>query len=442
MIDLHETQRAMRVMRRAAFGRGLVAVLDVGTSKVACFVLRLEQPRAAEFADVGPMAGLARIRVVGSAITRSRGVRFGEVASLRETEAAIRTVVQAAEHEAGERVDHVVAGLSGADPRSHALSGVVLVKGEVTEACVARAMAECAPPDLGPGRHVLHAQPVHFALDHRMGLADPRGLRGQRLFCDMHLLDVDAEAVRAVVEAVKRCDLEVAGLTASAQASGLAALVEDERELGAACVDLGGGATSVSIFARRHMVHAGAVRMGGEHVTSDVQMGLHVAESTAERIKTLHGGVHATGLDDRERIEVGGGTGDWEADRRTVTRAELIGVMRPRVEEILEEARGVLDAAGFEDLPTRRVVLTGGGSQIPGITDLAARILGAQVRLGRPIRLRGVPETATGPAFSALTGLCLEAAQPEDARWDFALPEDEKRRLGLGRAVRWLRANW
>lgn len=441
-MNLHDIQRAMRTMRRAALARGTIAVLDVGTSKVACFVLGIGEAPRVDHADVGPMAGLARVRVVGAATTRSRGVRFGEVASLRETEAAIRTVVQAAEREAGERIDHVVAGISGAEPRSHAASGAVLVKGEVTEGDVARAMAECAPPDLGPDRHVLHAQPVHFALDDRAGLADPRGLVGRRLFCDMHLMCVDAEAARVVVQAVKRCDLELAGLTSSTHASGLAALVEDERELGAACVDMGGGVTSASIFVRRHMVFGGTVRIGGEHVTSDIHQGLQVSTTTAERIKTLHGGLKATGRDDRELIPVGGGTGDWEADRRTISRAELIGVMRPRVEEILEEARAVLDEAGLDELPSRKVVLTGGGSQIPGIEELAGRILGAQVRLGRPMRLRGVPETATGPAFAALTGLCLEAAQPEDERWAFALPQEERRGVGLGQAVRWLRANW
>lgn len=442
MTDLHEVQRAMRAMRRAALGRGMVAVLDVGTSKVACFALRLEETAEADLADVGPMAGLGRVRVVGAAATRSRGVRFGEIATMRETEAAIRTVIQAAERQAGERVDHVVACLSGADPRSHGASGAVMVKGEVTDADVARALAACAPPELGPGRHVLHAQPVHFALDHRIGLADPRGHMGQRLFCDMHMMDVEADAVRALVQCVKRCDLELAGLTSAAQASGLAALVEDERELGAACVDLGGGATSVSIFLRRQMVFAGAVRMGGEHVTLDVHKGLQVSLATAERLKTLHGGLHATGLDDREMLAVGGETGDWETDRRTVSRADLIGVMRPRVEEILEEARAVLDAAGFDALPSRKVVLTGGGSQVPGLDGLAARILGAPVRLGRPLRLRGVPPSHTGPAFAALTGLCLEAAQPGEEWWDVALPEGARAGLGIGRAVRWLRANW
>ena len=443
MTDLHGMQRAMRAMRRAALGHGVCAVLDVGSSKVAGFVLRFREPGLGrEPAAVGPLAGQGRVQVIGAAATRSRGVRFGEIATMRETERAIRTVVDGAQRAAGVRVDHVMACLAGADPRSYALTGMVPVQGEVRETDVARAMAACDPPDLGPHRHVLHAQPVNFTLDHRTGLADPRGQIGQRLACDMHLLSVEASAAANLAQCVKRCDLELAGLASSSYASGLAALVEDEQELGAACVDMGGGATAVSIFMRRHMIFGGAVRMGGDHVTTDVHKGLQVSLGTAERIKTLHGGVHATGLDDREMIEVGGDTGDWEHDRRSVSRAELIGVMRPRVEEILEEARALLDAAGFDAMPSRKVVLTGGGSQVPGLDQLATRILGHQVRLGRPLRLRGVPQELTGPGFAALTGLCLSAAHPQDEWWDFALPAEAGSRLGLGRAVRWLRQNW
>ena len=465
-MNLHAMQRAMRAMRRAALGRGVAAVLDIGTSKVACFVLRLEEPGRASNADRPPLSRAgprldpardpgaerdgaptgAQARVIGAAATRSRGVRFGEIATMRETEAAIRTVVQGAQAAAGERVDHVIACLAGGSPRSCGLSGVVMVRGEVREADVARVMAACAPPEiaaeLGPRRHVLHAQPVHFALDHRTRLADPRGQFGQRLFCDMHLMSVEARAARDLVACVKRCDLELAGLTSASYASGLSALVEDEREIGAACLDMGGGATSTSIFVRGHMVFGGSVRMGGDHVTADVHKGLQVSLGTAERIKCVHGGVLATGLDDRTMIELGGRTGDWETDRRTVSRAELIGIMRPRVEEILEEARGVLDAAGLDALPSRKVVLTGGASQVPGLDALAGRILGAQVRLGRPLRLRGVPQSLTGPAFASLTGLCLQAAQPQDEWWDFAAPDDHRTGLGIGRAVRWLRANW
>ncbi|MBC7157589.1 MAG: cell division protein FtsA, partial [Rhodobacteraceae bacterium] len=152
--------------------------------------------------------------------------------------------------------------------------------------------------------------------------------------------------------------------------------------------------------------------------------------------------VIATGMDDRERIEIGGDSGDWDKDRRTISRTELIGIMRPRVEEILEEVRGRLDAAGFEHLPSQQIVLTGGGSQIPGLDGLAARILGQQVRLGRPLRVQGLPQSATGAAFAAAVGLALFAAHPQDEWWDFEIPSDRYPARSLKRAVRWFRDNW
>jgi cell division protein FtsA len=141
-------------------------------------------------------------------------------------------------------------------------------------------------------------------------------------------------------------------------------------------------------------------------------------------------------------IEIGGDTGDWEHDRRTVSRAELIGIMRPRVEEILEEVRSRLDAAGFEHLPSQQIVLTGGASQIPGLDGLASKILGQQVRLGRPLRVQGLPQAATGPAFASAVGLCLFAANPQDEWWDFDIPAERYPARSLKRAVRWFRDNW
>jgi cell division protein FtsA len=190
------------------------------------------------------------------------------------------------------------------------------------------------------------------------------------------------------------------------------------------------------------MIYADAVRLGGDHVTSDISKGLQVAIATAERIKTRHGGVHATGMDDREMIEIGGDSGDWEKDRRTVSRTELIGIMRPRVEEILEEVRARLDAAGFDHLPSQQIVLTGGASQIPGLDGLAARILGQRVRLGRPLRVQGLPQATTGPAFAAAVGLCLFAAHPQDEWWDFDIPTERIPARSLKRAIRWFKDNW
>ncbi|MBO6775887.1 MAG: cell division protein FtsA [Marinibacterium sp.] len=444
MTELYETQRAMRQMRQQAMQRGVIAILDVGSSKIACLVLRFDgTSRLSDDNSIGSLAGQSGFRVIGAATTRSRGVQFGEVTSMQETERAIRTALQAAQKMADIRVDHVIASFSGASPRSYGLDAQVELEGQVvTENEVARVLAACDVPEYGAGRDVLHAQPVNFTLDNRSGLIDPRGQLGQNLSVDMHMLTVDGHAIQNLVRCIKRCDLELAGIASSAYVSGISALVEDEQELGAACVDLGGGATSVSVFMKKHIIYADSVRMGGDHVTSDISMGLGIPAANAERIKTFYGGVHATGMDDREVIEIGGDTGDWEHDRRTVSRAELIGIMRPRVEEILEEVRARLDAAGFDYMPSQQIVLTGGGSQIPGLDGLASRILGQQVRLGRPLRVHGLPQAATGPGFSSVVGLSLFAAHPQDEWWDFDVPVESYPAKSLKRAVKWFRDNW
>jgi cell division protein FtsA len=389
------------------------------------------------------MAGQAGFRVIGAATTRSRGVKFGEIDTVQETERAIRTAVQAAQKMAQTRVDHVIVSLAGARPRSYGLDGEVsLQTGKVEDADIARVLAACDVPDVGHGREVLHAQPVNFSIDHRTGLSDPRGHVGGRLSVDMHLLTIEGAAIETLLHCVKRCDLELAGLASAPYVAGISSLVEDEQELGAACIDMGGGATSLSIFIKKHMIFADTVRMGGDHVTSDISHALQIPMPNAERIKTRFGGVLATGMDDREIIELESETGDWHHDRRTVSRSELIGVMRPRVEEILEETRARLDAAGFEHLPSQRIVLTGGASLIPGLDGLASRILGNQVRLGRPLRVQGLPQSACGPAFSACVGLALFAAHPQDEWWDFETPADSYPARSLKRAVKWFRDNW
>jgi cell division protein FtsA len=439
MTDLYQSQRAMRNMRRAAMQRGVIAILDVGTSKIACLILRfdgLEEPREAD--GVGSMAGQSNFRVIGAATTKSRGVRFGEISVMNETERAIRTAVQAAQKMANVRVDHVIACFSGAEPRSYGLAGEwELQDSVVTEQDVARVLAACDVPDIGEGREVIHAQPVNFALDHRTGMADPRNQIGNRLACDLHLLSVEASVVQNLLYCIKRCDLDLAGIASSAYVSGISSLVEDEQELGAACIDMGGGSTGLSIFIKKHMIFADSVRLGGDHVTSDISKGLQVPMAVAERIKTKHGGVQATGMDDREMIEIGGDSGDWDKDRRQSSR-----IIRPRVEEILEDVRMRLDAAGFDSLPSQQIVLTGGASQIPGLDGLASRILGQRVRMGRPLRVQGLPQAATGAAFASTVGLCLFAAHPQDEWWDFDIPAERYPARSLKRAFKWFKDNW
>jgi len=444
MADLYELQRAMRAMRQSALQRGALAILDLGSTKIGCLILRFDGLDPSLASDqVGSLAGQSSFQVVGSAITRSRGIEFGEISSMQEAERAIRTVLQSAQKMANLRVDHLIACFSGGGPRSYGLNGVVKIENQIVQdEDIARVLSSCNLPDIGDGREILHAQPVNFALDHRSGLIDPRGQIGNNLDVDLHMLTVRAKTIRDLAHCVKRCDLELAGVASAAYVSGRSTLVEDEQELGAVCIDLGGGSTSYSIFLKKHMIFAGSIMLGGNHVTRDISLGLQVPMVVAEKIKTKNGGLIATGIDDRDLIEIGGETGDWEHDRRTVTRSELIGIMRPRIEEILEDVRTQLEIAGFYELKSQKFVLTGGTSQTPGLDTLASRILGQQVRIGRPIRIHRLPQAYSGSSCSALVGLALFAAHPQDEWWDFELPNTSYSSRTVRKAVRWLRENW
>lgn len=440
---LYEVQRAMRARREAAMRRGVIAVLDIGTSKVACFVLQFvpEQPDGVGAAHSAMKHGA--FRVIGAATTRSRGVAFGEIAAMEECERAVRTAIQGAQKMAGLRVDHVLVSFAGGRARSYGVTGEIEVaNGPVAERDIGHVLAACDIPDYGHDREAIHALPVNFALDNRSGLTDPRGQIGRTLAVDMHLLTVAGTPLRNVLHCIRRCDLELAGVVVSSYASGLASLVEDEQELGAACVDIGGGATGISIFVRRQMIFADTVRMGGNHITSDICQGLQVSMQDAERLKTMHGGLVATGIDDRDMIDLPSILGDWDHDRRQISRTELIGVMRPRAEELLEEVRARLDAAGFEYLPSQRIVLTGGSAPIPGLDLVAGRILGRQCRIGMPLRVQGLPQSATGTAFSTAVGLALHASHPQDECWDFEVPADRQGAQRVARALRWFKENW
>ncbi|MGE4611372.1 MAG: cell division protein FtsA [Paracoccaceae bacterium] len=443
--SLFEMQRDMRSRREAAVKRGVVAILDIGTSKIACLVLQFAPNVNAEPSGAGDVTvpSMGAFRVIGVGAPQSRGVRFGEIAVMEETIKAIRTSVQRAQKMAGVRIDDVIVTFSGGRPRSYGLSGEINVEnGEVTERDIGHAMAACDVPPYGANRQPIHAMPVSFTLDHTPGLTDPRGQVGTKLAVDMHMLTVNDTVVQNVLHCVKQCDLEVAGLSISSFASGLSSLVENEQELGAACIDLGAGTTGISVFIKKQLIYADAVRLGGDHITNDIRQGLQVDQAVAERIKTLHGGVVATGLDDREMIEVPNPMAQWENDRRHISRSELIGVMRPRVEEILEEVRERLDASGFEYLPSQQIVLTGGSSQISGIDELATRILGRHCRIGKPLRVMGLPQAATGSGFAAAVGLALHASHPQDECWDFEMPADRIGTRRVRRAMRWFKNNW
>ena len=439
MIPFEANHKAMRAVRRDALQRGSIAVLDIGSSQFACLVLQFE-PGAA---PPDTMTGAHGFSVIGAATTRARGIRFGTINSMAETQSAIRTVIKAAQEKAHRRIDHVALTFSGGLPRSYGVAGEVDISAPtIAHTDIGRVLGACTLPDYGQSRTVVHAHPVNFTLDGRGGFNDPRGHMAKRLGIDVHMITCTKRTIYALKECLKSCDLHVAGLAVSPYVSGLSTLVEDELELGAACIDLGSDTTGVSVFFRKHMVYADVVEMGGRRVTQDISKGLHISPAQAERIKTVYGGTIATGVDDRDIITFGGDVDGWDNTPRQISRAELITLMRPRLEEILEAVHTTLTAAGFDGLTSQQVVLTGGGAHTPGIDALAGHILQKNVRLGRPVRLKGLPQPATGPEFASVVGAALFANQPQDEWWDFDVPQSTKAQHALRRTMAWFRSNW
>jgi cell division protein FtsA len=247
--------------------------------------------------------------------------------------------------------------------------------------------------------------------------------------------------------AINRAHLSVETMVATPYAAGLAALVDDELELGCACIDMGGGTTSISVFSERQFIHADTIPVGGHHVTMDIARGFSCAIEEAERLKTMHGSVLAANCDDRETISVPAmGTQD-QGDVYTVPRGILNRIVSARVEETLELLRERINASGYSSVVGKRVVLTGGAAQISGLSDLARRILGRNVRIGRPLGVRGLPVAAKGPAFSASVGLMI---YPQIADLDQSTAKffagDRRRATGtdgpLGRMTQWIRESF
>jgi cell division protein FtsA len=258
----------------------------------------------------------------------------------------------------------------------------------------------------------------------------------------MHVVTAELAPVRNLELLINRSHLEVETMVATPYASGLSTLVDDESELGVACVDLGGGTTSIAVFADGQVVHTDAIAVGGHHVTMDIARGLSTRLADAERIKTLHGSALTTTSDDHDIVGIPT-VGDDRNDVVNIPRGSLTRIIRPRVEEILELVRDRLAASGFSGRINRRVVLTGGASQLTGLVEVARRILGHNARLGRPLGIAGLPQTAKGPAFAASVGLLIYPQVAQIEQFDAGVRAAQAAGDGyLPRMRRWLRQSW
>jgi cell division protein FtsA len=418
----------------------VVAALDIGTSKIACLIARL-RPHA-------PQEVLRRrthaIEVIGFGHTGASGMKAGTVVDLDSAEEAMRHAIDLAERMASVQIESAIVSISAGRIASELFAANVDVGGTVADADIERVLAAGSANSAREGRVVLHSMPIGFSLDEARGIRDPRGMLGRRFGVDMHVVTVDVAAARNLMLAIERCHLGVEAMVASPYAAGLSAIADDEADLGTAVVDLGAGTTTIAAFSAGRFIHVDGFALGGYHITMDLARGLSASVYDAERIKTLYGSVLSGGSDERDMITIQPVGGEEREPPQFISRAILTRIIKPRVEEIVEMVRDRLAQSPFAAEPRGRVILTGGASQLVGLPELTARILGRPVRIGRPLGISGLPDAAKGPAFAAAAGLLV---YPQAAHLEHFEPRRTRQLMtGTGgyiaRVGRWLRESF
>ncbi len=405
-------------------GSRLVAAIDIGSTKVVCFV-------ACEDENGGQ-------RILGVGQHASRGVLSGTVVNMEAAGHSVASAASLAEGMTGETLRRVWISVSGGQPVSNTVAVDVSIAGhEVGDADLRRVVHKTRQAVHHPAHELLHAIPVGYSINGSRGIRDPRGMVGERLGVRVHMVSTERGPIANLETCIARCHLDVAGRAAAPCASALACLVEDEMDMGVTVIDFGGGTTSLAMFVNGDCVHVDSVAIGGQHITSDIAEALSTPAETAERIKTLHGNAIGFEGDRYETFEIPV-IGEREGAVRTVSHAELAAIIRPRVEQILEILKGRLVAVGFASQARRRLVLTGGASQLLGLSELAGRYLSQQVRPGHPIWLKGLEKRTAGPAFTVCAGLLRYAARGgEIGRNEFS--NWHSRRGPFDRLGQWLR---
>lgn len=379
----------MSDLRGGANEPSLVVGLDIGTTKIACVV--------------GERNGAGGVDVVGIGTHVSKGLRKGVVINIDDTTRSIQAAVEEAEMMAGVRIDAVLAGIAGGHIRSMNSQGMVPIKtGQVGQADVDKVLDTAQALAIPMDREVLHVLAQEFNVDDQEGIGDPRGMSGVRLAAKVHIVTASCAAAENIVRCCEMAGLRVQDIVLEQLASSAAVLTEDERELGVALVDIGGGTTDIAVFQGGSVVHTHVLPVGGGHVTSDIAYGLRAPIKVAEQLKKDHGSALVELVEGHEMFDVPHVGGER---CNSTSRRMLAEVIESRAQETFELVAQELRRSGYEDMLPAGVVLTGGGNMLLGMTTLAERVLGVTARLGRPRDIGGLSDVVNSPIYSTGVGL-------------------------------------
>ncbi len=368
----------------------VIVGLDIGTTKTCAIVAEVKE---------------AGIDIIGVGSHPSEGLRKGVVVNIESTVESIKRAVEDAEHTSGCEIRSVYTGIGGGHIRGQNSLGIVPVKGREVEAYdVERAIEAAKAIAIPLDRQLLHTLPQYYLVDEQDGIRDPVGMAGVRLEAKVHIVTGAVTSIQNIVKSVNRVGLDINDIVLEQIAAGEAVLSNDEKDLGVALIDIGGGTTNIAIYSEGSVKHTAVLPVGGQYVTSDIATGLRTPLAEAERIKIKYGCAYMPLIPKDEIIEVPsvGGRGPREVSRQILGR-----IIEPRMDEILGMACKEITRSGCEDILAAGVVLTGGTAILEGVAELAEQIFNMPVRRGSPAGIGGLTDVVGSPMYATGVGLTL-----------------------------------
>ena len=376
-------------------GRGnLIVGLDIGTTKICCVVGEISQ---------------GEVNIIGIGTHPSIGLRKGVVVNIESTVDSIKKAVEEAELMSGCEISSVYTGIAGGHITGFNSRGIVAIKGpEITETDVERVIDAARAVAIPMDREVIHVLPQEYIVDEQAGIQNPVGMAGVRLEAKIHIVTGAVTSAHNIVKCCNRSGLDVCDIVLESLASGEAVLTGEEKELGTALLDLGGGTTDLAIFSDKNIRHTFVLALGGNNLTNDIAIGLRAPHADAEKIKTRYGTCLSKSVSADDMIEVPGMGG---RDARKLPRQILGEILEPRMEEIFTLAKREVYRAGLENSIPSGLVLTGGTSLLEGTTEVAEAVFNLQTRLGKPQGITGLVDVVNNPMYATGVGLVLYGAK-------------------------------